>query len=327
MKKIAIVIPTYNEEGNVNAIYDRVTDIMRTKLARYDYSIVYIDNFSADATRTIIENLATKDQHVSAIFNARNFGFVRSTFYGLVQPDADCTFMIFADMQDPPELLPEFVEKWENGYKVIVGVKRNSRENPLMFALRTVYYKLIEKISDTEQIEHFNGYGLYDRSFIEVIRKLDDPLPYLKGIVSELGFRRTEVYYDQEVRKEGKSNFDLFKLYDVAMIGITCYSKVLLRAATFVGGLIGVCSLILTLVVLIKKLVLWDSYAVGMAALTCGVFFLGAVILFFLGILGEYVLNINSRILHRPLVIEEKRVNFTDSQQEMKKPNNEKVTE
>lgn len=180
-----------------------------------------------------------------------------------------------------------------------------------MFALRTVYYKMIEKISDTEQIEHFNGFGLYDRSFINVIRGLDDPLPYLKGIISELGFRRTEVYYHQAVRTGGKTNFNLFKLYDVAMIGVTCYSKVLLRIATFFGGIIGGFSLLLSLFVLIKKLVLWNSYAVGVAALTCGMFFIGGIILFFLGILGEYILNINFRILHRPLVIEECRINFS----------------
>ncbi|WP_294854982.1 glycosyltransferase family 2 protein [uncultured Oscillibacter sp.] len=316
MKKIAVVVPTYNEEENVETVYRRLTAVFETALPQYDYTIMYIDNFSQDSTRSIIERLSKKDKHVCAIFNARNFGFIRSTFYGLTRPDADCTFMVFADMQDPPELLPEFVKKWEEGYKVVVGVKKTSKERPLMFALRTVYYKMIEKISDTEQIEHFNGYGLYDRKFIEVIRNLDDPMPYLKGIVSELGFRRTELYYNQDVRIGGKTNFNLFKLYDVAMLGVTCYSKVLLRIATFVGGFIGGFSILLSLYVMIKKLIMWNSYAIGLAALTCGVFFIGGITLFFLGILGEYVLNINSRTLHRPLVIEECRINFTEESPE-----------
>lgn len=313
MKKISVVVPTYNEEKNVAKIYMRLSTILKAK--EYDYEIVYIDNLSTDKTRLEIENLIKNDKHVKAIYNAKNFGFVRSTFYGLMQPESDCTILIFADMQDPPEVISEFIKKWEEGYKVVIGIKKNSKENKLMFALRAFYYKVIGKISDTEQIEHFNGFGLYDRSFIEVIRKLDDSFPYLKGIVAEFGFRRTEVYYEQNKREEGKSNFNLLKLYDVAMIGVTCYSKVLLRIATFIGCLGGIFSIVLSIIVIIKKLMHWESYAIGIAALTCATLFLGAIQLFFLGILGEYVLNINTRILHRPLVIEENRLNFDDYEQ------------
>lgn len=312
MKKIAIVVPTYNEEENVNSIYTRLSNVMANQLNKYDYEIVYIDNYSTDKTRNLIELLCKQDSHVKAIFNSRNFGFVRSTFYGLMQPDADCTFLVFADMQDPPELLVEFIRKWEEGYKVIIGIKQNSKENKLMFALRTFYYKVIGRISDSEQIEHFNGFGLYDRDFIKIIRKLDDPFPYLKGIVSEFGIKRTEVYYEQSKREAGKTHFNLFKLYDVAMIGVTCYSKVLLRIATFIGCLVGLFSLLFTVFVVIKKIMHWESYGIGIAALTCATLFLGAIQLFFLGIIGEYILNINTRVIHRPLVIEEKRINFED---------------
>lgn len=313
MKKISIVIPTYNEEDNIMRIFERVTAVMSNKLNNYLYDIIFVDNHSSDNTRNLIENLAEDNKNVKAIFNAKNFGFSRNIFHGLTQSDSDCAFLLFADMQDPPELLPDFVKKWEEGFKIVVGIKKKSKENKVLWLCRTLYYKVIKLIADTEQIEHFTGYGLYDKKFIDVLKTLDDSNPYLKGIVAELGFNRTEIYYEQEVRKAGKSSFNFMKMYDLAMVGITCYSKAILRLATFVGFACAIVSLLIGLVTFVNKLLHWESYSVGIAALMVGVFFLGGVQLLFLGILGEYVMNINTRVLKRPLVIEEKRINFDDT--------------
>lgn len=315
MKKIDIIIPTLNEQDNVKDIYECVSNCMKQKLPNYTYSIIYIDNFSTDNTRNIIEDLCNQDSHVSAIFNAKNFGFARSTFYGLTQSTGDAAFLVFADMQDPPELLPQFVEKWENGSKTIIGIKDKSKENKFMFLVRTIYYKLIQAIAETEQIENFNGFGLYDKSFIDILKKLDDTSPYLKGIVAEFGLRRTEIHYEHQIRQKGKTNFNFMKLYDVAMMGITCYTKAILRLATFLGCILSGVSLIIAIITFIKKLLAWNTFPVGSAATAVGVFFLGSVQLFFLGIIGEYIMNINTRVLHRPLVIEEKRINFGDKLQ------------
>lgn len=319
MEKIDIIIPTLNEQENVREIYERVSNCIKQKLSNYTYNIIYIDNFSTDNTRDIIEELCNEDFHVKAIFNARNFGFSRSIFYGLTQSNGDAAFLVFADMQDPPELLPEFVKQWEDGHKVVIGVKDKSKESKLMFLVRRIYYKLIQAIADTEQIENFNGFGLYDKSFIDVLKKLDDPNPYLKGIVAEFGFRRTEIHYEHQIRKKGKTNFNFMKLYDVAMMGITCYTKAILRVATFLGCILSGVSFVIAIITFIQKLLAWNTFPIGSAATTVGVFFLGSVQLFFLGIIGEYIMNINTRVLHRPLVIEEKRINFDDKPQKQEK--------
>ena len=318
MKKITVVIPTYNEEENIPLIYDRVTKIFKDELQEYDYEIQYIDNYSLDSSRTQIEKLIVKDKHVKAIYNAKNFGFTRSTFYGLTQAEGDCAILIFADMQDPPEVIPEFVKQWEQGYKIVTGIKNNSKESPIMYWLRKQYYKFIKKISEIEHIEQYDGFGLYDKSFIQVIRKLDDPLPYLRGIVAELGTQRKDVYYTQDLRKNGKSSFRFLNLYDQAMLGITSYSKVLMRIATLFGFLFAVICVFIALITLVCKLIWWDSFAVGNAAISIGVFFIGGVQIFFIGFLGEYMLNMNTRMLHRPLVIEEKRLNFIINEFEKK---------
>lgn len=312
MKKISIVIPTFNEEGNIQYAYDRVTDVMRMN-NQYDYEIIFIDNFSTDETRNLLRNLSIKDSKVKIILNARNFGFTRSTYYGLLQSTGDCTVLIFCDMQDPPELITEFLEKWESGYKIVVGIKKRSQENKLIYGLRGIYYKLIKKIGEIDHIEQFTGFGLYDKSFIQILKDLKDPMPYLRGIVAELGYERYDVLYDQEKRKYGKTGFGFFKLYDLAMLGITSYSKVVMRCATILGfGLALICFLIGT-ITLFLKLFNWQSYDVGTAAIITGIFFMGSLQLFFVGLLGEYILNINTRVMGRPLVIEEERINFEDN--------------
>lgn len=311
-KTITIVVPTYNEEENVQSVYQRVAALFEGELAGYKLELLYIDNCSTDKTREQILLLTEEDKRVKAIFNAKNFGFTRSTFYGLTQATGACAVLMFADMQDPPEVIPEFVREWEAGYRIVIGVKKNSRENPLMFLIRRFYYFLLKKISEIEHIEQFNGFGLYDRSFIEVLRGLDDVQPYLRGIVAELGYKRKEISYEQEKRQRGKSHFNFLKLYDVAMLGITSYSKVVMRMATLLGFGIAVISLLVALWTFVHKLLHWTAFSAGIAAVSVGVFFLGAVQLFFVGLLGEYVLGINARTMHHPLVIEEKRINFDE---------------
>ncbi len=320
MKTISILVPTYNEEDNIPLVYHRVVAVMEDKLPQYLFEVVFVDNASTDRSRALIQELCAKDKRIKAIFNAKNFGYSRSHFYGLTQMTGDAVMLVHADLQNPPELIPQFVEKWEQGAKVIIGIKNKSRENGFVYFVRGIYYKIMKHMSEVEQIEHFTDFELLDKSFIQVLRDIDDPVPYLRGIVSELGFGMEKIYYTQDKREHGKSYANFFKLYDFAMLGITSYSKTLMRMATFVGaGLGGIC-FIVALVTLIKKLLDWNSFSAGAAAATIGVFFLGAVQIFFIGILGEYILSINSRVIRRPLVIEEKRINFEKTAEAAKEP-------
>lgn len=309
-KTITVVVPTYNEEGNIQAIYDRVLSVFETSLVGYGMQILFIDNDSQDGTRTLIRELAAKDERVQAIFNATNFGFSKSCFYGLSQAEGDCAVLMFADMQDPPEVIPEMVSKWEEGYKIVLGIKSKSRENKLMYLIRGIYYGILKKISETEHISQYDGFGLYDATFIEQLRKLHDPMPYLRGIVSEIGYRHAEVEYTQELRKAGKSTFSFMKYYDVAMLGITSSSKIVMRMAVFLGMGLGAVCMIVALITLILKLCNWQYFNAGTAAIIVGIFFIGAVQLFFLGFLGEYIVNINVRTMNHPIVVEEERINL-----------------
>lgn len=310
MRIITVVVPTYNEELNIRNVYERVTKLFETQLYDYKLELLFIDNASTDKTRDLIRSLAREDSRVQAIFNATNFGFSKSSFYGLSQAEGDCAVMMYADMQDPPEVIPQMVRKWEEGYKIVVGVKSKSKENWLMYKIRDVYYKFLEDISEVEHIKQFDGFGLYDKDFILQIRRLKDPMPYLRGLVAELGYRRAEVEYMQERRAKGKSSFNFLKYYDVAMLGITSSSKVIMRMATFLGlGLAAICMLI-AIVTFFIKICNWDYYDAGTAAIIVGIFFVGAVQIFFLGFLGEYILNINVRTMQHPIVVEEERINM-----------------
>lgn len=310
MKTVSVVVPTYNEEKNINDIYTRVTAVFEHQLDGYEMQLLFIDNFSQDNTRNEIEALTKRDNRVQAIFNATNFGFTKSTFYGLTQAEGDCAVLMFADMQDPPEVIPEFIQQWEAGYKIVVGIKNKSKESKVKYFFRNIYYKFIGLISEIDHIKQFDGFGLYDKEFISILRNLEDSLPYLRGIIAEIGYRRKEVYYEQEIRKKGKSSFNFFRLYDLAMLGITSSSKVLMRLATLLGAGTAVISVVVSLVTLVLKITNWQSFDVGMAAVVIGIFFIGAIQLFFLGLLGEYILNMNTRIMKHPLVIEEKRINL-----------------
>ncbi|MCI8359334.1 MAG: glycosyltransferase family 2 protein [Lachnospiraceae bacterium] len=314
MKKISIMIPCYNEEDNVVPMSEAVVRLFEEKLTEYDYEILFIDNDSSDHTRLLLREICGKNKHIRAIFNARNFGQFNSPYYGMCQTTGDCTVVICCDFQDPVDLIPQFVQEWENGYKIVCGIKTTSKENKIMRFLRSCYYKTIRKMSDVDQIEHFTGFGLYDRSFIQVLRELDDPTPFLRGIVAELGYRRKDIPYEQQKRRAGKTHNNWFTLYDAAMLSFTSYTKAGLRIATVLGFAMASVSMVIALIYLILKLVYWERFVAGMTPILLAVLVFGSIQLFFIGFLGEYVLSINKRMMKRPLVIEEERINFEEEQ-------------
>lgn len=313
MKTISVVVPTYNEIENVRAMRDAVTDLFATQLPQYGYELIFIDNCSADGTRDELESLCAEDDRVKAIFNAKNFGQFNSPYYGLLQGGGDATVLLAADFQDPVEMIPKFIAEWEKGWRIVIGIKTASQENKLMYALRSMYYKMIKRLSATEQIEHFTGFGLYDRAFTDVLRSLDDPSPFLRGIVAELGFPHKDIPYTQPQRRAGKTSNNWYRLYDGAMLSFTSYTKIGLRIATLLGFMIAGISLIVGLVYFVLKLLFWDQFPAGTMPILIGIFFMGAVQLIFTGFLGEYIMSINTRVMKRPLVVEERRVNFDDT--------------
>lgn len=309
MKRVSVLIPTYNEEDNVEPLSEAIVAEF-DKLPEYDYEIVFIDNNSQDSTRDKIRKLHSHNKHIKAIFNAKNFGQNNSPYYGLLQTTGDCAILMCADFQDPVEMIPVLIKKWEEGNMIVSCIKTTSKENKIIRFLRTCYYKLIKKFSEVEQIEHYTGFGLYDRSFLDVLRKLNDPTPFLRGIVAELGFKRIDISYEQQLRKAGKSKNNFFSLYDIAMLSFTSYTKIGLRAATFVGFLTAFSSLLMALFYFIYKIMFWDRFISGTLPLIIGVTFIGAVQLIFLGLMGEYILSMNKRIMNRPLVVEKERIGF-----------------
>ncbi|MCZ8225442.1 MAG: glycosyltransferase family 2 protein [Microcystis sp. LE19-84.1B] len=310
MKKISVVTPCYNEEGNIEEIYLQVKQIF-ADLEKYDYEHLFIDNASQDKTVDILKGIAIKDSNVKIIVNARNFGAIRSIYYGIIQPDADAVVLIFADLQDPPNLIVDFIKKWEEGYHIVKGIKTSSEENFLLYTIRSFYYFLVTQLSDIKPTAHFTGFGLYDKKVMEVLKKIDDPYPYLRGIISEIGFDSAEIEYKQRQRKKGKSSYrNFYRLYDAAMLGITSHSSVPLRIATFLGFAMSLLSLLVAIGYLIAKLIFWQSFPLGTAPVTVGLFLLASVQLFFIGIIGEYIGLMHMRILKRPLVVERERINF-----------------
>lgn len=310
MKKISVVVPTYNEQENVKALSAAVEEEFGKNLSEYKYELIFIDNDSKDKTREILKDLCEQNKKIKAIFNAKNFGQFNSPYHGLLQAEGDCVILLCADFQDPIHMISKFVQEWEKGYKIVCGIKAASKENRMIRFLRSCYYKVIKKMSDIEQIEHFTGFGLYDRDFIDVLRELKDPSPFLRGIVAELGFKRKDIIYEQEKRRAGKTSNNFYKLYDAAMLSVTSYTKIGLRLATIFGFICSIISSIIALVYLVLKLMYWERFPAGTAPILIGMFLLGSVQVFFIGFIGEYILNMNTRIMNRPLVIEEKRINF-----------------
>lgn len=308
------MVPCYNEEENVVPLSEAVIATLEKDLPEYDYEILFIDNCSKDKTREKLILLCSKNKKIKAIFNTKNFGQFNSPYYGLCQTTGDCTICLCADFQDPIDMIPKFVHEWENGYKIVCGIKTSSKENKIMYFLRGVYYKAIKKMSEVEQIEQFTGFGLYDKSFIQVLRDLKDPTPFLRGIVAELGPERKEIPYEQQERRAGKTSNNWYRLYDAAMLSFTSYTKIGLRLATFIGFGLSAVSVVIAIVYFILKLLHWNDFPAGMTPILLGVFVIGSMQLFFIGLLGEYIMNMNARLMNRPLVIEQERINFDEDE-------------
>ena len=309
-KVISVVLPSFNEEGNIEKIYIEVTKLFKKQLKSYNYEIIFIDNDSKDNTRNIIRKICNKDKKAKAIFNAKNFGQFNSPYYGLLNTSGDAVISMASDFQDPVELIPEFVKAWEEGYKIAIGVRKTSTDNFILRTIKKAYYDLIKKFSNVDQIKMFTGFGLYDKDFIDILRKLDDPTPFLRGLVAELGYRRKEIPFVQGKRYKGKTSNNFYSLYDAAMLSFTSYTKIGLRIATFFGGIVLMISVFVAIIYLIMKLIWWDRFQAGMIPVLLGMLFLGSIQILFIGIIGEYVLAINQRTMKRPLVIEEERINF-----------------
>ena len=309
MAKISIMIPCWNEKENIREITEAVKQELRSSLPEYSYEIVIIDNKSTDGTREIIRDLCREDPDIHAIFNIKNFGQFNSPYYGLTQCTGDCVIPLCADFQDPVELIPEMVHKWEEGNRVVCMVKVKSEESPFIYFLRDVYYKLIKKLSAVDQIRQFTGFGLYDKSFIEILKEIKEPTPFIRGIISEFAPDHIEIEYTQPKRKAGKTHNNFFTLFDAAMLSFTSYTSSL-RIATFVGFAMAFISFVIGVVYLVLKLVNWYGFNAGMAPILLAVFFLGGIILSYLGVMGEYIMSMNRRIINRPLVVVEERINF-----------------
>jgi glycosyltransferase involved in cell wall biosynthesis len=308
-KLISVVTPCFNEEGNVDELHRRIAAQFET-LPDYDFEHIYIDNASTDGTAAAIRRLASADSRVKAIFNTRNFGHIRSPIHAILQAKGDAVVSMASDLQDPPELIPEFVRQWEAGFKVVAGVKPCSKETPLMFALRKLYYATIGRIAEVQLIPNFTGFGLYDREVIELVRRIDDPYPYFRGMIADLGFAHAEVPFEQPLRKRGITKSNFYSLYDIAMLGITGHSKIPIRLATMTGFVLSAASLLVAIAYLVYKLLYWNQFPLGVAPVLIGFFFFASVQLFFIGILGEYIANIHTQVQKRPLVVERERINF-----------------
>jgi glycosyltransferase involved in cell wall biosynthesis len=307
---ISVVSPCYNEEKNIQELYQQIK-IVFEQLPSYDFELIFIDNASVDNTVSIIKTLIANDTRVKLIINARNFGHIRSPFYALLQTKGDAAILLASDLQDPPQLIKDFIAKWEEGYKIAVGVKSQSGESRMMFAIRKLYYNFSAKIANVRLIKNFTGFGLYDHSVIEILKDIDDPYPYFRGLISEIGFDVAEVEFIQPARKRGITKNNFYTLYDIAMLGITSHSKVPIRLATMAGFGLSLLSFIMAVLFILLKLIFWQHFSVGVAPILIGLFFFSSVQLFFIGLLGEYIGAIHTQILKRPLVIEKERINFS----------------
>jgi len=308
-KLISIVTPCYNEEENVREVYEQVKSVF-AGLPDYLYEHIFIDNASVDKTVDILRSIGKEDKNIKIIINARNFGHIRSPYHGLMQANGDAVILLVADLQDPPGMIKDFLEKWEDGYPIVIGIKPESQESPLMFAIRKCYYNFIGRISEVKLIKNFTAFGLYDKKIISIFRKLDDPYPYLRGLISEIGFDVAKIAYNQPARRRGITKNNFYTLYDIAMLGITSHSKVPLRIATIAGFTLSLLSLLISMGYLLLKIMFWNEFGFGTAPILVGLFFFSSVQLFFIGLLGEYIAAIHTQVVKRPLVIEKERVNF-----------------
>lgn len=313
MKKISIVTGCYNEFGNLQALYDRLIAVLR-RFPEYSYEIIIADNCSTDNSRALLREISAHDKNFKVIFNSNNFGPIRSGYNAFLQATGDAVVLMSSDLQDPPEIIADFIKKWEAGYQVVSGIKINSQESLLISAVRRIYYKLLSRFSDTDHvIQNFTGFGLYDRKFMDAVKMFHDPVPYFRGFVSEIGFRRTEVRFVQPERSYGRSKHNIFTLYSYAITGFVNHSKLPLRLATFSGFCLAGLNLIVAFLYLIYKLINWDTFSVGIAPIVIGLFFFSAVQLIFIGIVGEYIGEILTQVKNRPLAIVDEVINFDDN--------------
>ena len=309
LKFISITTGCYNEEDNISDIYVQVKNVFDV-LEEYSYEHIFIDNASKDATVSRLKEIARNDRRVKIIVNRRNFGHVRSHLHAIFQAKGDAVINIAADLQEPPSLIKDFIKKWEEGYKIVIGIKNSSKESIFVYLLRSIYYNVVNKLSDIELIKQFSGYGLYDKDVIDLMKGIDDPYPYFRGLIAEIGFERAEIEYVQSKREKGKSKSNFLTLYDVAMLGIISHSKVPLRLATITGFFVSIFSLIIGFIYLIYKIIYFDRFEAGIAPIVIGFFFFAAVQLFFIGIIGEYIGAIYTQVKNNPIVVEKERINF-----------------
>jgi len=309
MKLISIVTACYNEEENIAEVYRQVKEVFK-RLANYRYEHLFIDNASHDRTVAILRDIAKTDKNVHVIVNARNFGHIRSPFYGLLQANGDAVISIVADLQDPPSMIADFIKKWESGYKIVVGVKKQSLESRWMFFVRKSFYRILGWLSEIRQIPNFTGFGLYDRQVMDILRRMEDPYPYFRGLICEIGFDIAELEYTQPAREKGRTKNNFYALFDMALLGITNHSKVPLRIASMLGFFVSIISAFFGFAYLVYKLIFWDRFTLGLAPLIIGLFFFASVQLFFIGVIGEYIGSIHTQVKKRPLVIEKERINF-----------------
>lgn len=313
-----MVTPCFNEKDNIRKLYLAVKFIF-SNLEKYRYEHIFIDNCSTDNSINILKEIAQFDRNVKLILNSRNFGHIRSPYYGLLQANGDAVVLLAADLQDPPQLIIDFILAWEQGYKIVIGIKEKSAESKIMFGIRKCYYKFLTFIAEVDLVKNFTGFGLYDSSFLKILKKIEDPYPYFRGFIADIGLQRKEISYIQPRRKFGVTKNNFYTLYDIAMLGITNYSKLPIRLATIGGFLLSILSFLLSVVFFILKMIFWNSFSLGTAPILCGLFFFFSVQLFFIGLLGEYIGSIHTKALKRPLVIEKERVNFDDYQKNKNK--------
>lgn len=307
-KLLSIVTPCYNEEGNVEELAARIAATMAT--LPYDYEHIFIDNHSADSTVALVKSMAAIDRRIKLIVNARNFGHIRSPYHAILQCRGDACVLIASDLQDPPEMIAEFVERWEAGFKTVLATKPESEESPLMYAVRSSYYRMIDRISEVPLVRNATGAGLFDRAVLDILRKIEDPYPYFRGLVCEIGFPIATVPFKQPKRKRGITKNNFYTLYDIAMLGITNHSKVPLRLMAMCGFFLSMLSMLIAVLFLVAKLVFWNSFSLGIAPIVVGLFFFASIQMLFIGLLGEYVGAIYTRVRRMPLVVELERVNF-----------------
>ena len=310
-KLISVSVMCFNEEHNLRELYERLLKVFN-QLPQYDFEVIIADNYSTDGSRSILREIAAQDHRFKIILNSTNFGPVRSAHNALMSCRGDAAIPLCSDLQEPPELILEFIKKWEEGYKVVCAIKNKSRENPVMFLIRKIYYSLLSATAEGKILHNFTGLGLYDRQFIDALRKYNDPYPFLRGLITEIGFNRVEVPYTQEERKYGKSSFNYLSYYDYAMTGFVNQTKLPLRIAVFTGFILAICSFLVALGYLIYKLLYWPTFTLGLAPLVVGLFFFSAIQLIFIGIIGEYLGAVWTQVKNKPLVIEEERINFDD---------------